>query len=114
MKFLIDENLPARLEGLLSDLFPDSVHVKRVGLIEADDRAVWSFARTHGHCILTEDKDFQQMSVLLGHPPKVVWLRCGNASTARLAELMLDMAPGIFHFHEHEHRSLLILAAPGS
>jgi predicted nuclease of predicted toxin-antitoxin system len=88
--------------------------VKQLGLIEADDREVWSYARSHGYCILTKDKDFQQMSGLMGHPPKVVWLRCGNTSTTRLAELILDMAPGIFHFLEHKHRSLLILAAPGS
>ena len=110
MKLLIDENLPARLSELLSSRFPDSVHVKHVGLIEADDREVWTYAKEHGFCILTKDKDFQQLSVLMGHPPKVIWLRCGNAPTARLAELLMDRSSIIVQFIEHKHRSLLILS----
>jgi predicted nuclease of predicted toxin-antitoxin system len=30
--------------------------------------------------ILTKDTDFEKYSILRGAPPKVVWLRIGNAS----------------------------------
>ena len=41
MKLLFDENLSARLVQALQDLYPDSAHVKDVGLESAEDAAVW-------------------------------------------------------------------------
>lgn len=40
MKLLFDQNLSPRLPRLLADIYPDSVHVRDVGLREADDAAV--------------------------------------------------------------------------
>jgi predicted nuclease of predicted toxin-antitoxin system len=37
MKLLFDENLSPKLVGLLDDLYPNSVHVRDVGLKSADD-----------------------------------------------------------------------------
>jgi Domain of unknown function (DUF5615) len=37
MKLLFDENLSLKLVRLLDDLFPESVHVRDVGLKAADD-----------------------------------------------------------------------------
>jgi predicted nuclease of predicted toxin-antitoxin system len=45
MKLLFDQNLSPRLPYLLVDLYPDSVHVRTVGLTEADDAEVWEYAR---------------------------------------------------------------------
>jgi predicted nuclease of predicted toxin-antitoxin system len=44
MKLLFDQNLSANLVGLLSDLFPGSVHVQSVGLDCATDDQVWEHA----------------------------------------------------------------------
>ena len=44
MKLLFDENLSPQLVRLLNDLFPDSVHVRDVGLETADDAVVWKYA----------------------------------------------------------------------
>jgi predicted nuclease of predicted toxin-antitoxin system len=46
MKLLFDENPSFRLCERLASLFPGSVHVRSVGLAEADDRAIWDFARS--------------------------------------------------------------------
>ena len=43
MKLLFDETLSHKLVPLLADLFPDSVHVRDVGLKSADDAEVWKF-----------------------------------------------------------------------
>lgn len=40
MKLLFDENLSHRLVQLLEDLFPNSIHVRDVGLKAADDPLV--------------------------------------------------------------------------
>jgi predicted nuclease of predicted toxin-antitoxin system len=98
MRFLLDHNLSPRLLGLLADLAPGSLHVRDVGLASADDPAVWSYARAHGLVIVSKDSDFHQMSFLLGHPPKVVWVRLGNCSTDAIAQLIRTHAQSIAVF----------------
>ncbi len=109
MKLLIDENLPARLKALLDPHFPGTDHVKHANLMQADDMDVWRFAKEEGFCILTKDKDFQQLSVFHGAPPKVIWLRIGNASTKRIMNMMEHERASILHFLEHPHRTVLLL-----
>src|SRR5436190_24306828 len=87
MKLLIDENLSPRLVRLLSDFFPDSVHVRDVGLKAADDPVVWKYAQDNSLIICSKDSDMHQRSFLLGYPPKVVWLRLGNCSTLDVEQL---------------------------
>jgi predicted nuclease of predicted toxin-antitoxin system len=51
-------------------------------LTEAEDSEIWEFAKTQDFCIVTQDADFAERSRLYGSPPKVIWLRCGNAPTS--------------------------------
>ena len=81
MKLLFDQNLSPSLVELLSDIYPESVHVQSIGLDRADDRAVWDFARLQNLVIVTKDADFLETSLIAGGPPKVVWIRRGNCST---------------------------------
>ena len=78
MKLLFDQNLSFKLARKLADVFPGSSQVKLLGLEEADDRDVWNYARQNGFTLATKDADYYEKGVLLGHPPKVIWLRCGN------------------------------------
>lgn len=80
MKLLFDQNLSHRLVALLDDVFPGSVHVRELGLNESDDLVIWAHASQHGMAIVTQDADFADWSKILGAPPKIVWLRCGNSS----------------------------------
>ncbi len=41
MKLLFDENLSPKLSNRLSDLFPDSLHVRDVGMKATTDPIVW-------------------------------------------------------------------------
>ena len=88
MKLLFDQNLSHRLTRLLSDLFPDSLHVRDVGLKAADDPIVWDYAQENGFAIVSKDSDFHQRSLVLGYPPKVIWVRLGNCSTADVERLL--------------------------
>ena len=49
-----------------------------------DDLSVWSYAKEYGLVIVSKDSDFRQFSFTYGHPPKVVWIRRGNCSTAEV------------------------------
>ncbi len=87
MKLLFDQNLSHRLPARLADLFPDSAQVRAATLHEAPDDQIWEYARDHAFCIVTQDSDFAERSRLYGAPPKVVWLRCGNATPHQVETL---------------------------
>ena len=57
MKQLLDENLSPRLVSRLAELFGEIVHVRDVGLREADDRTIWNWAKSNGHLVVTADAD---------------------------------------------------------
>jgi predicted nuclease of predicted toxin-antitoxin system len=82
MKLLFDQNLSFNLCRKLADKYPNSTHVGMIGLAKADDRTVWNYAGANGFALVSLDADFAEMAALLGAPPKVIWLRCGNQSTA--------------------------------
>ena len=52
------------------------------------DRAVWDYAAQNDYIIVSKDVDFSDMSVLLGAPPKVIWVQLGNCSTAEIEQLL--------------------------
>lgn len=72
----------------LADVFPDASHVQFHELAERTDTEIWDFAKSNGFCIVTQDADFAERSRLYGSPPKVVWLRCGNAPTPQVEALI--------------------------
>ncbi|TAE87735.1 MAG: hypothetical protein EAZ81_13800 [Verrucomicrobia bacterium] len=80
MKLLFDQNLSHRLISLLDDLFPNSQHVRGLGLAEADDLTIWNYAKDHDLVIVTQDSDYSDWNKLRGAPPQIIWLRCGNAT----------------------------------
>jgi predicted nuclease of predicted toxin-antitoxin system len=80
MRLLFDQNLSHRLLAALDDLFPASLHVRLLGMAEADDITIWNYAEAHNLVILTQDSDYAEWNKLRGAPPKIVWLRSGNAS----------------------------------
>lgn len=91
MKLLFDQNLSPRLMQRLADLYPGSEHVSRISLDYAAVAAVWDYARDNGYTIVTKDVDLSDMSILLGFPPRILWLRLGNCSTQMIeTALRLD------------------------
>jgi predicted nuclease of predicted toxin-antitoxin system len=90
LKLLFDQNLSHRLPAIFAHAFPGSSQVRLLGLDTADDRTIWKYAAEHDFCIVTLDGDFAELSGLSGHPPKVVWLRCGNRPTAFIERLIRE------------------------
>jgi predicted nuclease of predicted toxin-antitoxin system len=109
VKLLFDQNLSYRLRHALQQEYPDSQHVRNIGLAEASDEAVWQYAIQHGFTIITKDADFHQRSFLFGHPPKVVWIRCGNCSTATIEQLLRMRRNDLIHFAADQEGAFLIL-----
>lgn len=110
MRLLFDQNLSFRLADSLADVYPGSSHVRNLRLDEADDNDIWRYAAENGFIIVSKDSDFHQMSLLYGHPPKMVWLRVGNGPTSTIAELLRIHHSTIQRFDGDTDSSLLTLA----
>jgi predicted nuclease of predicted toxin-antitoxin system len=109
VKLLFDENLPPRLVRLLADVYPGCSHVHSLGMDTASDSEIWAYAAETGYTIVSKDADFQQRSVVMGAPPKVVWLRMGNCSVAQVATLLRERFISIGYFHENADSAILVL-----
>jgi predicted nuclease of predicted toxin-antitoxin system len=110
MKLLFDENLSHKLVRRLADIFPDSTHVRDVGMKAADDPLVWEYARNNGLMIVSKDSDMHQRSFVFGQPPKVVWVRLGNCSTSDVEKLLRKNFAAIKAFYEDDYASFLSLS----
>jgi predicted nuclease of predicted toxin-antitoxin system len=111
VKLLFDANLSPRLVSSVLDLFPDSTHVWNVG-VGPDDEAIWTFARDNDLTIISKDSDFYRLSVLRGAPPKVAWLRVGNAGTTSIAATIRTRAKDLRDFAADATAALLMLGRP--
>jgi len=109
VRLLFDQNLSRRLVGQLGPTFPDCVHVTTLGLEAATDREIWTYAGEHDYLIVSKDSDFRQLAFLLGPPPKAVWLRVGNTSTAAIADLLRPSVGVIANFANADDEALLVL-----
>ena len=86
MKILFDENLSYRLVVRLADIFPGSEHAR--DLPARDDAGIWQYAKQQGLVIITKDADFNDLCLLQGFPPFVVWLRTGNSKLAIMEDAL--------------------------
>jgi len=114
VKLLFDQNLPYCLVKSLAGLYPDSTHVRLIGLESADDETIWNYARTHGYTIVSKDSDFHQRSFLQGFPPKVIWIRCGNSSTSQIEKILRDNRGPIQNFCDDGVHAFLIIGPSGT
>ncbi len=107
MTLLFDQNCSPKLVVRLSDLAPNSTQVALVGLDRADDRTVWDYALQAQLIIVTKDTDFNDLSVIMGTPPKVIWLQTGNCTTASIEQLLRTHWPAIQAFAADPAAALL-------
>lgn len=60
--------------------------------------------------IVSKDSDFHQVSFLRGAPPKVVWIRRGNCTTANIEALLRSRRSEIFAFGADTEAAFLALS----
>ena len=110
VRLLLDENLSERLLVMLAESFPDSAHVREIGLAGASDVALWRVATERDLTLVTRDADFVALSVVRGAPPKVIWLNTGNAGTVQTASLLISSAAVIAEFVADSESAFLALS----
>ena len=90
MKLLLDENLSRRIVPFLQAVFPGSTQVALLGLESASDFEIWQYAKNNGFVIVSRDSDFQERSLVAGHPPQVIWLKIPNRSKTAVLNILLE------------------------
>lgn len=68
MRFLYDQNLSYRLVAELQYLYPDSLHVRDIGMKESDDSDIWDYAAQNGYIIVSKDSDTSKALCTVIHP----------------------------------------------
>lgn len=113
MRLLFDENLSPRLPKRLADAYPNSSHVRDVGLRGASDEQIWIYAQAHQLSIVSKDSDFRERSVLQGGRPKIIWLDVANSSTSIIESLLRQQRERIARFTADPEASVLIVSLSG-
>jgi predicted nuclease of predicted toxin-antitoxin system len=88
MKLLFDQNISYRIIKKLDPFFAGSSHVKSEGLVNATDLEIWEFAKENQFVLVTLDSDFNDIFLLKGYPPKILWFQTGNLKTDELAKIL--------------------------
>src|SRR5205809_978064 len=74
-----------KLVARLADVFPNSVHVRDIGLQAATDSDIAKHALAEGLTIVSKDADFLALRFVLSREQiRMVWVRLGNGSTEQV------------------------------
>lgn len=84
MRFLVDNQLPVALAHFLTRAGSESLHVIDVGLAQASDSEIWSYAAEGEFVLVSKDDDFFHRATQPGAPVQLVWIRLGNCRNAAL------------------------------
>jgi predicted nuclease of predicted toxin-antitoxin system len=97
MTVWLDAHISPRLAGwITSELDCTCEAFRSLGHASTADRDVYLAARTAGAVIVSKDRDFVEWQKLLGPPPKVIWLRCGNRTNEQMKSLFSSLLPNCF------------------
>lgn len=84
MKFLVDNQLPLQLARHLRSRGHETEHVSDVGLVDATDLAIWTWAVDNSFIVVSKDDDFVFLSHRHGDRGRLLWVRLGNCRKAAL------------------------------
>lgn len=107
MKLLLDENLSRRRVPFLLTAYPESTQVVLVGLEAASDVQIWEYAKAHDFVIVTQDADFEELSLIKGHPPNVIWIKTTHPSRSAILKILLDQKNLIHDVLVNQHQGCI-------
>ncbi len=89
MKIWIDAQISPTIAAWIKRTYPEfeSASLRRMGLQHAEDQEIFEHAKVANVIFITKDADLVDLLKQHGAPPKIIWLRCGNTSNARLREI---------------------------
>lgn len=89
---VLDQGLPASAVSLLVENGWDAVHVRDLGMKEADDSEILEYAVSESRVVITLDSDFPQILALTSATkPSVVFIRQQRLRAQELMRIMTEV-----------------------
>ncbi len=107
MRLLFDQNISHRLIRQVQDVFPDAKQVRELGLENKSDKFIWEFAKENEYSIVTFDADFYDLSLVWGHPPKIIWIRTSNQTTKHIEKILRKHVSTLMDFFQDDNLACL-------
>jgi predicted nuclease of predicted toxin-antitoxin system len=86
----LDAQLSPRLTRWIEEIFAvECLHVRDLGLRDAEDPEIFQKARDAETVVMTKDEDFIHLVGRHGPPPQVIWITSGNMPNDRFKLLLL-------------------------
>jgi len=114
VKLLFDANLSPALVVRLHSEYPDSTHVRAVGLRTGSDAQVWDYAKAKGFTIVSKDTDFRERSFVEGSRRKSCGWMPATQARPEIAALLHRERSRVEGFGGSTDASLLILSLGAS
>lgn len=94
MRLWLDAQLSPYLASWIEGNFKiETRAVRDLGLRDAVDSVIFQKARDADAVVITKDRDFVELLLRHGSPPKVLWLTCGNTSNPALRTILAQRLP---------------------
>ena len=91
MKILVDMNLSPFWADFLTGNGIEAVHWSSIGLPDAPDTEIISYAKIHDFAVLTNDLDFGFiLAITLGKKPSVIQTRTGALGPDRIGDIVVS------------------------
>jgi predicted nuclease of predicted toxin-antitoxin system len=90
------------------------MHVRDVGLKQADDQSIWDWAKANNYPVITTDADFIALSKRLGWPPRVIHIEHCDFPFRVIEDLLRRSAVRIAAFDKNEQATVLVLRLSAS
>jgi predicted nuclease of predicted toxin-antitoxin system len=108
MRFIVDAQLPPALARLLTSHNHVVEHVSDIGMENANDKSIWTYALQNQAIIITKDEDFSLRQQQSRARPGIVWIRIGNTSRRALLQWFEPLIPAIVQLIEQGDRLIEI------
>lgn len=90
----LDAQLSPALAPWIEETFSEPcLAVRDIGLRDAEDAEIFHQAKTADVIVMAKDRDFVELLLRFGPPPRVLWLTCGNTSNQNLKQLLSSHLP---------------------
>lgn len=85
----LDAQLSPALAPWIQEQFGISCFaVRDLGLRDAEDPVIFHQAKEADAIVMTKDRDFVELLLRFGPPPRILWLTCGNTSNQNIKAIL--------------------------
>ncbi len=90
MTFWIDAHISPSIALWINETFPgnEAISFRSLGFRNSKDSEVFFAARERDVILISKDSDFKDLIQIQGHPPRLIWITCGNTSNEKLKTIL--------------------------